>query len=113
MHAPPIINNMLTCLVEILLAGLTNVAKSKFEFKDWVCIATAEGRLHHLHSWWTQLLSRGPEYGYHSKASKTWLVVKQEYSLATELFADSGVQTTVEGRRHLGTALGTRYFTEA
>ena len=63
-----------------------------------------------LHSWWTQLLSCGPEYGYHANASKTWLVVKQEHlSLATELFADSRsrVQITVEGRRHLGTALGT------
>ena len=78
--------------------------------------ATAGGRLHHLHvhSWWTQLLSCGPEYGYHANASKTWLVVKQEYlSLATEPFADSGIQVTVEGRRHLGAALGTRSFTEA
>ena len=46
--------------------------------------------------------------------SKTWLVVKQEhFPLATEIFADSGVQITVEGRRHLGTALGTSSFTEA
>ena len=33
--------------------------------------------------------------------------------LTTELFADSGVQITVEGRRHLGAALGTESFTES
>ena len=43
-----------------------------------------------------------------------WLIVKQEHlPLATELFADSGVQITVEGRRHLGAALGTESFTES
>ena len=56
----------------------------------------------------------GIKYGYHANASKTWLVVKQEhFPLATEIFADSGVCITVEGRRHLGAALGTSSFTEA
>ena len=43
-----------------------------------------------------------------------WLVVKQEHlPLATEIFADSGVQITVEERRHLGAALGTSSFIKA
>ena len=47
-------------------------------------------------------------------ASKSWLVVKQEHlPLATEIFADSGVQITVEERRHLGAALGTSSFIKA
>ena len=76
--------------------------------------ASAGGSLHHLHSWWNQLLHCGPDYGYFANASKTWLIVKQEHlPLATELFADSGVQITVEGRRHLGAALGTESFTES
>ena len=55
--------------------------------------ASAGGSLHHLHSWWNQLLRCGPEYGYFANAAKTWLIVKQEHlPLATELFADSGVQ---------------------
>ena len=33
--------------------------------------------------------------------------------LATEISADLGVQITVEGRRHLGDALGTESFTDA
>ncbi len=76
--------------------------------------ATAGGRLHHLHSWWNQLLSCGPEYGYHAHASKTWLVVKPELlPLASDIFANSGVNITVEGRQHLGAALRTRSFTAA
>ena len=75
---------------------------------------SAGGSLHHLHSWWNQLLRCGTEYGYFANAAKTWLIVKQEHlPLATELFADSGVQITVEGRRHLGAALGTESFTES
>ena len=43
-----------------------------------------------------------------------WLVVKQEHlPLATEIFADSGVQITVEERKHLGAALGTSSFIKA
>ena len=76
--------------------------------------ATAGGELHHLHGWLNQLLSCGPMYGYHANASKTWLAVKEEHlPLTTDLFADSGVQFTVEGRRHLGAALGTNSSTKA
>ena len=75
--------------------------------------AAAGGKLHHLHSWWNQLQSCGPEYGYFANASKTWLVVKPELlPLASDIFAGSGVNITVEGRRQLGAALGTRSFTE-
>ena len=50
----------------------------------------------------------------HVNASKMWLVVKQEHlPLSTEICADSGVQITVEGRRHLGATLGKGSFTEA
>ena len=44
----------------------------------------------------------------YANAPKTWLIVKQEhFALANEIFADLGVQITVDGRRHLGAALGT------
>ncbi len=49
--------------------------------------ATAGGRLHHLHSWWNQLLSCGPEYGYHANASKTWLDVNQNSFLSPQTFS--------------------------
>ena len=55
----------------------------------------------------------GPEYGYHPNPAKTWLIVK-EHNLteATELFRNTGVSITTEGKRHLGAAIGTRNFVE-
>ena len=39
--------------------------------------------------------------------------MKQEhFSLANEIFANLGVQITVDGRRHLGAVLGTNSFAE-
>ena len=39
--------------------------------------------------------------------------MKQEhFALANEIFADLGVQITVDGRRHLGATLGTISFAE-
>ena len=78
--------------------------------------ATAGGKLLHMymHDWWDELVSHGESYGYSANASKTWLVVKPEYlAQAKEIFADSGVQITSEGRRHLVAALGTKSFTDA
>ena len=76
--------------------------------------AKAGGRLLDLRDWWDRLVSCGEDYGYSANASKTWLVVKPEHlAEAKVIFADSGVQITSEGRRHLGAALGTKSFTEA
>ena len=75
--------------------------------------ATAGGKLTNLRSWWDQLVQCGHEYGYHANANTTWLVVKEEHlTQAKELFADSGVQITADGRRHLGATLGTRSFAD-
>ena len=71
-------------------------------------------RLLDLRDWWDRLVSCGEDYGYSANASKTWLVVKPEHLAGAKvIFADSGVQFTSEGRRHLGAALGTKSFTEA
>ena len=44
---------------------------------------------------------------------KTWLIVKPTYfSDAQRLFEGTSVQVTVEGKSHLGAALGSRLFTE-
>ena len=75
--------------------------------------ATAGGKLHDLKSWWDDIARIGPEYGYHPNPAKTWLIVK-EHNLteATELFRNTGVSITTEGKRHLGAAIGTRNFVE-
>ena len=73
--------------------------------------AIAGGKLTNLRSWWDQLVQCGHEYGYHANANKTWLMVKEEHlTQAKTLFADSGVQITADGRRHLGATLGVRSF---
>ena len=73
--------------------------------------SAACGSLVHLRSWWDHLAEVGPSYGYHPNASKTWLIVKEDkLEAATTAFEGTGVNITLEGKRHLGAALGTRSF---
>ena len=75
---------------------------------------TAGGKLDQIRLWWSNLNTIGPEYGYYPNAEKSWLVVKEEHLEAAErLFAGTGVNVTVEGKRYLGAALGTRSFVES
>ena len=56
-----------------------------------------------LRRWWDEICDIGPHYGYFSKASKTWLIVKEVHYIEAELiFTGSGVRLTKEGRPHLG-----------
>ena len=52
-----------------------------------------------------------PYFGYHPNASKTFLIVKEHMlQEATNIFENSGVQITTEGRKYLGCPLGTAEF---
>ena len=74
--------------------------------------ASACGKIQALRSWWHKLVSTGPAYGYNVNAPKTWLVVKESYlSTAKQVFQDTGVNVTTEGRPYLGAPLGTEEFT--
>ena len=65
-------------------------------------------KLEKLRDWWNKCVLHGPAMGYHPKPSKSWLVVKEEmFDKATELFNDTGVQITIEGREYLGGFIGT------
>ena len=49
-------------------------------------------RLDVLREWWNRCNKYGPEIGYHPKASKSWLVVKQEkIEAAKEIFQNTTV----------------------
>ena len=62
--------------------------------------------------WWDLLQEQGPKYGYYVNATKTWLLVKPSCLQAAEdEFADTGVQITTNGVKHLGAPLGDRNFT--
>ena len=69
------------------------------------------GKLKELRKWWDNVTEHGPMLGYHPEPSKSWLIVKPEYlKLAEKIFGDTGIQITMEGRKHLGAAIGTEQF---
>ena len=73
--------------------------------------ASAAGRLSSLRSWWDTLQSTGPGFGYHANSRKTWLITKEQHlSQAKELFQDSEINITLQGRPYLGTSLGSEEF---
>ena len=75
--------------------------------------ASASARLHSLRNWWDALLKHGTAYGYFPNAEKSWIIVKEgNLEEAKEIFQNTGINITVEGRRHLGSALGDTAFVE-
>ena len=74
--------------------------------------SAASGLLSDIKAWWDTLLQEGTNYGYLVNSSKTWLIVKDpaKLALAKEIFKDTGVQITCDGKRHLGAALGSKSF---
>ena len=56
----------------------------------------------------------GPEYGYLPNASKTWLIVKEErLEESKQLFQDTRVKISYDGKSHLWSAIGSRTFVES
>ena len=106
----PLAMAMYSVSVTPLIASLQDSHVKQVWFAD---DATAGGTLHGLLGWWSRLQDLGSYYGYYPNALKTWLIVKPAYSSDAQwLFEGTGVQVTVEGKRHLGAALGSRLFTE-
>ena len=72
---------------------------------------TVAGKLSSIKDYWSQLKSIGPKYGYFPKASKSYLVVKQDQlPNATPLFDNSNVNIRVEEKRHLGAIVGSETY---
>ena len=68
--------------------------------------SAAGGSLCQIKKWWDNLVLKGPSYGYYPKPSKTWLVVKEQHlHTARAMFKD--INITTEGRRYLGSYIGT------
>ena len=68
---------------------------------------TVASRLSSIKGYWIQLTSIGSKYGYFPKASKSYLTVKgDQLPNGTVLLDNSNINTTVEGKRHLGAAVG-------
>jgi len=58
-------------------------------------------------------VSHGPNYGYFINASKRFLLLKDCHSAGTDLFEGTGVNICSDGRRYLGSAIGTDDFVES
>lgn len=75
--------------------------------------ASAAGDLFSIQSWWDNLSSLGPPFSYFANASKTWLITKDLLLVkAKEIFHDTQVNITSQGRPHLGTSLGSQEFVD-
>ena len=71
----------------------------------------AVGRIAALAQYWRRLKEKGPAFGYYPKASKTILITKPDkLQAATEQFAGTGIEVTVDGSPYLGGAVGSADF---
>ena len=80
-----------------------------------VCLAddiTGAGTLIGLRKWWDNVVNEGNKFGYYVNESKSWLILKDENNVETakEIFKDSEIMITTEGKRHLGASLGSEDF---
>ena len=111
----PIICTIITKLVKVV--ALAIMSKLNLNIFWWIgtvvgliCISAVLWRSL-LRSWWNRLSTIGLQYGYHHNASKTFLVVKDEYEdEAKAMFGDTYISVTTCGKRHLGAAVGSRDF---
>ena len=56
--------------------------------------------LKRLRIWWERLNTHGPALGYYPKASKSWLVVKENrFEEAKIIFVNTGINITTEGKK--------------
>ena len=74
--------------------------------------ATGAGKLQPLKEWWELIQKEGIKFGYFVKPSKSWLILKDssKYDECKKLFESSPINITIEGKRHLGAAIGSSDF---
>ena len=96
-------------ILPLLQFLLDFISVNEFNAKE-VALAddfTVAGKLRSIKDYWSQLTSTGPKYGYFPKASKSYLIVKEDQlPSAITLFDNSNVNITVEGKRLLGAIVG-------
>ena len=65
-----------------------------------------------LRAWWDLVKEVGEKYGYYVKPSKSYLILKDSSKLqdAKQLFESSPINISVDGKRHLGAAIGSNEF---
>ena len=103
---------MFALAIVLLILKLMEVCQTVYQvwFAD---DATAAASCERLKQWWDALSTFGPHFGYSPNATKTILVVKDEYEqTANSLFLDTVIKIIIYGKRHLGAAIGSSAFAE-
>ena len=71
----------------------------------------AGGQLTEMKTWWDQLYTVGPKYGYYPQESKTILIVKERFQAkAKAIFGKSGIKISTRGERHMGAVTASERF---
>ena len=66
-----------------------------------------------LKRWWDLLNEIGPLYGYFPNSAKTHILVKSQHiDKAKEIFKDTAIRVSEEGKQYLGGAMGTTTFVQ-
>ena len=74
---------------------------------------TVAGKLATIRDYGGKLTVLGPKYGYFPEASNSYLIVKEDkLSEARNVFNDSDVNITIEGKRHFGAVIGSNEYRE-
>ena len=74
---------------------------------------TVAGSIKDIKCYWEHLNSFASFFGYYPKASKSNLIVKNQYLYtANVVFGNTKVNLTSEGMRHLGAEIGNYFYKE-
>ena len=99
-------------LIHFLLEfiSINHLSAKEVAFADDFTVA---GKLTSIRDYWGKLTVLGPKYGYFPKASKSYLIVKEDkLGEARNIFNDSNVNITIEGKIHLGAVIGSNEYRE-
>ena len=68
---------------------------------------TGAGKILDLRIWREPIISQGKKFGHYVNESKRWLIIKNPNHLdhANNIFKDTGIKFTCEGKRHLGAVI--------
>ena len=100
------------CLVSSIILGrlkLISPTTSQASLADDI---TGAGKTLDLRIWWDTIISEDKKFGYYVNESKRWLIIKTPNHLdhAQNIFKDTGIKITCEGKRHLGVVIGSEDF---
>ena len=88
--------------------GIYAIGITPLIFADDLCGA---GKIHNVKIWWDKVCYFGPLIGYHPNPQKSRLITKDKMlGKATSEFKNTGLNITKDGRKHLGSIIGTTSY---